>query len=84
MWLAEKPSLRAASCCRVEVVNGGGGFLANGLVSTDETVKRPASTTALAASASPLLPIVSRSIFLPSSWTSRAVKRLPVRLEASR
>ena len=41
MWLAEKPSLRAASCCRVEVVNGGGGFLANGLVSTDATVKRP-------------------------------------------
>ena len=23
VWLAEKPSLRAASCCRVEVVNGG-------------------------------------------------------------
>ena len=52
-WLAEKPNLRAASCCRVEVVKGGGGLRTNGLVSTDETVKRPASTTALAASASP-------------------------------
>ena len=54
MWLAEKPSLRAASCCSVEVVNGGGGLLANGLVSTDATVKCPASTAALAASASAL------------------------------
>ena len=40
-------------------------------------MKRPASTTALAASASPLLPIVSRSILLPSSCASRAVKRCP-------
>ena len=69
MWLAAKPSLRAASCCSVEVVKGGGGFFENGLVSTEATVKRPASTTALASSASLLLPIVSRSIFLPSSWT---------------
>jgi hypothetical protein len=77
VWLAEKPSLRAASCCSVEVVNGGGGFLANGLVSTDETVNRPASTAAFAASASPRLPIVSRSILFPSNRTSRAVKLCP-------
>ena len=36
MWLAEKPSLRAASCCSVEVVNGGGGFFEKGLVSTED------------------------------------------------
>jgi hypothetical protein len=41
VWLAEKPSLRAASCCRVEVVKGGGGLRVKGLVSTDATVKRP-------------------------------------------
>ena len=74
--------MRAASCCRVEVVNGGGGFLAKGLVSTDETVNRPASTAAFAASASPRLPIVSRSIFLPSSWTSRAGEALAVLFES--
>ena len=39
MWLAEKPSFRAASCCNVDVVKGGGGFFEKGLVSTDETVK---------------------------------------------
>src|SRR3954453_1102514 len=77
VWLAEKPSLRAASCCSVEVVNGGGGFLEKGLVSTEETVNRPASTTAFAASASPGLPMVSRSIFLPSSCARRAVKLCP-------
>ena len=41
MWLAEKPSLRAASCWSVEVVKGGGGLRVPGLVSTDRTVKRP-------------------------------------------
>ena len=39
-------------------------------------MKCPASTAALAASASPLPPIVSRSIFLSSSWASRAVQAL--------
>jgi len=77
VWLAEKPSLRAASCCSVEVVNGGGGFFAKGFVSTDATVKRPASTAAFAASASLLLPMERRSSFLPSSWTSRAVNGCP-------
>src|SRR3954452_6922573 len=77
VWLAEKANLRAASCCRVDVVNGGGGFFEKGLVSTEETVNWPASTTALAASASPLLPMVSRSIFVPSSCTSRPVNDWP-------
>ena len=61
----------------VEVVNGGGGLREKGLVSTEATVKWPASTTALAASAAPFSPIVRRSIFLPSSPTSRAVNGVP-------
>ena len=32
MRLAENPSLRAASCCKVDVVNGGAGSLAPPLV----------------------------------------------------
>ena len=77
MWLAAKPNLRAASCCSVEVVNGGGGLRVNGLVSTDWTVKRPSSTTFLAAVALPSSPIDKRSILLPSSATSRAENGVP-------
>ena len=40
MWLAEKPSLRAASCCKVDVVKGGGGLRVSGLVSTEAIEKR--------------------------------------------
>ena len=41
MWLAEKPSLRAASCCSVEVVKGGGGLRVSGLVSTADDGEAP-------------------------------------------
>ena len=34
VWAGAKPSLRLASCCRVEVVNGGGGWRLAGLAST--------------------------------------------------
>ena len=34
-----KPSLRLASCCRVEVVKGGGGLRLAGFASTEATVK---------------------------------------------
>src|SRR3546814_7733186 len=61
-WLAEKPSLRAASGWSVEVVKGGGGLRVAGLVSTLSTVKLPSSTAFLAAIACPSAPIVSRSI----------------------
>ncbi len=37
VWLAEKPSFRAASCWSVEVVKGGGGLRVAGFVSTDAT-----------------------------------------------
>ena len=35
-----RPSLREASCCRVEVVNGGCGWRLAGFASTEATVKR--------------------------------------------
>src|SRR3546814_7076940 len=65
VWLAEKPSLRAASCCSVDVVKGGGGLRVSGLVSTLSTLNCPASTSALAASALPSSPSVSFSTFSP-------------------
>ena len=77
VWLAENPSLRAASCCSVDVVNGAGGLRVSGLVSTVSTVKRPASTAALAAAASPPVPIDSRSSFSPFHRTSRLLNATP-------
>src|SRR3546814_4518866 len=65
VWLAEKPSLRAASCCSVEVVNGGGGLRVSGLVSTASTEKCPVFTSASAARASASLVIERRSILSP-------------------
>src|SRR3546814_14455366 len=77
VWLAEKPSLRAASCCSVDVVKGGGGLRVSGLVSTLSTLNCPASTSALAASALPSSPSVSFSTFSPFQRIRRAVKFLP-------
>ena len=48
---ALKPSLRLASCCRVEVVKGGGGERRAGFFSTLRTVKAPAATALRAACA---------------------------------
>ena len=70
-WAA-KPSLRAASCCRVEVVKGGGGVRLPGLVSTAVMVKRPASTACRAAMAAASLGRSNLPSFLPSCFTSRA------------
>ena len=36
----ENPSLRPASCCSVDVVNGAAGDLVSGFFSTDDTVNR--------------------------------------------
>src|SRR3989338_5121808 len=71
---AEKPSLREASCCRVEVVTGGGGVRRAGFFSTEATLKLQACT---AARAPPARASVFRSnleSFLPSCLTSRARK----------
>src|SRR5271168_5029599 len=69
---AEKPSLREASCCSVEVVKGGGGERRAGFFSTDETLNVAASTAALAACAEPSLPRSNLVSLLPSCLTSRA------------
>ena len=67
-----KPNLRLASCCDVEVVNGGGGLRLAGLASIDATVKAALSSARLKASASAPEPMSSRWIFLPSAPTRRA------------
>src|SRR3989338_10794647 len=38
VWRTEKPSLRAPSCCNVDVVNGGGGVFFSSFSSMDFTV----------------------------------------------
>ncbi len=68
---AEKPSLREASCCRVEVVKGGAGLRLPGFFSTEATLKAAACTAAraaVAAAASPRSNLVSR---LPWCLTRR-------------
>jgi hypothetical protein len=61
--LALKPSLRLASCCRVDVLKGGEGLRLTGLASTLPTENFCALMAATARSASPWLPRVSFSIF---------------------
>jgi hypothetical protein len=67
---ASKPSLRAASCCSVEVVKGGGGLRLVGLASTEATVKSAALIAASAARARFSSPMVRRVIFSPSNRVS--------------
>ena len=69
---AEKPSLRAASCCRVEVVKGGAGERLAGFFSTADTLNWPASTAALAARAEDSLLRSNLESFLPWCLTSLA------------
>ena len=66
--------MRLASCCMVEVVNGGGGLRRVGLASTDVTAKFAFSRSRVKASASAPEPMSSRWIFWPSAPTSRAWK----------
>ena len=74
-----KPSLRLASCCMVEVVNGGGGLRRAGLASTVATVKVAPSSACLRSSACAPEPISSRWIFCPSAPTRRASKLVAAR-----
>src|ERR1700761_1007054 len=69
---AEKPSLREASCCRVEVVKGGEGKRRAGFFSTADTLNWPASTAALAARAEASLLRSNLASFLPACLTSLA------------
>ncbi len=76
----EKPSLRLASCCKVEVIKGGGGFLLVRFFSTAETLKCPARTAAFAAMALGSSSRSNWSSFLPAKWVSRAGKGAPLGL----
>src|SRR5689334_14244658 len=69
---ALKPSLREASCCRVEVVNGGGGERRAGFFSTALTLKVAALTASRAAKAAVSSPRSNLASRLPWWVTSRA------------
>jgi len=58
---AEKPSLRDASICSVEVANGAYGLRFTAFLSTETTRKSPFSIAALMAFASP--PVLMSSFF---------------------
>jgi len=82
---AVKPSLRAASCCSVEVVNGGDGLRRFGLRSTRATARLPAAAAMSVCSTSRAwasLVIVKRPFWVSASTLSprysisRAGKRL--------
>src|ERR1700710_1381351 len=74
---APKPSLRLASCCKVEVVKGALGLRRTRLRSISATEKVPASTAALAASAAAALGRSNWSSLRPLSVVSRAGKGAP-------
>src|SRR5215475_14072337 len=77
VWAGAKPSLRLASCCSVEVVNGAGGLRLAGLASTLTTAKAALSNACLKASASAGVPMSRRWIFWPSAPTRRASNSSP-------
>ena len=77
VWAGAKPSLRLASCCKVEVVNGGGGLRLAGLASMLATVKAAVSSACLNASASAPVPMSRRCTLRPSAPTSRASNSSP-------
>ena len=60
MRCAEKPSLREASCCRVEVENGGDGLRRRCLRSIDSTLSAPEAAAFGVISAGP--PAAVRSV----------------------
>ncbi|MNS81158.1 hypothetical protein D3C72_1148620 [compost metagenome] len=71
---AVKPSLREASCCRVEVVKGGAGERLAGFFSTDLMVKSPALMASRAAKAISSVGMSRRWMRLPACLTRRVVK----------
>ena len=73
VWAGAKPSLRLASCCRVEVVNGGGGLRRAGLASIAATANSAFSSAFLKASGlGPGAHVEPLDLLLPSAPTSRA------------
>src|SRR5260370_20199499 len=78
VWLGLKPSLREASCCRVEVVKEGKGLRLTVLRSTAETLKgAPALIFAAAAVAAASSGRSNFSNLRPSRWVRRALDTLP-------
>ena len=71
---AVKPSLRLASCCRVEVVKGGAGLRLIGFFSIDLIVNAPLLIASRAAKATASDGMSRRWIRLPRCLTSRVVK----------
>src|SRR5450432_4032736 len=68
--LGEYLSLLEASCCSLDVMNGGGAFLRRSLRSTDAT---RGAAPARASVTTPASPSLLSSTFLPSSFTTLAV-----------
>ena len=81
--LVPKWCLRAASCCRVEVVNGAAGWRWVFLRSTRSTAKSRLSMTATAARAAASSESASLSSLSPSRWVSWAVNDVPDRVRKS-
>jgi hypothetical protein len=74
---APKPSLREASCCRVEVVKGGEGLRLRCFFSTPATVRLPAAACSSARRTSPARGpsvMVNCSTLAPPNSTRRAPK----------
>ena len=74
VFFTPKPSLREASCCRVDVVKGGTGLRRTSPRSTAATRKAPLRIRPAASSATASVPSASLSSAVPSRRTSRAVK----------
>ena len=66
VWRAPKPNLRLASCCNVEVMNGGDGLRLAGFASTNCTVKSRLLIACTANSAWVASEISNLSSFLPA------------------
>ena len=78
---AEKPSLRAASCCSVEVVNGGAGLRRRCLRSMVSTVSAPLAAPVSVVSASRAVVSLVKlncSTFVPRYSMSLSGKRVAV------
>ena len=69
---APTPSLREASCCRVEVMKGGGGLRRTWRRSIEATAKARRSISRLACSARSWLSRSNLSSLRPSRWVRRA------------
>ena len=69
---APTPSLREASCCRVEVMKGGGGLRRTWRRSIEATEKARRSISRLACSARSWLSRSNLSSLRPSRWVRRA------------